>query len=219
MADVDKDVTDDIEEKDDVVEDEEETTEDTTDEEPEEETEPDPEKVDVPIRTTALQHIIGRQKRKIEKLKDKVEDDDDEDISPEAKSAIQKEIDEAIKPFRESVIEAETTQLLNELYQSEPEAKKYDKIIRKYINFEKNGVKPYALIPPAAIFHDLAYHEAASAGAEEGRKADEGARITRTRGRGIKPKGSKKTASGLPSIEEMKAMSDDEFNKIAQPNG
>lgn len=170
--------------------------------------------VEVPIRTATLQHIIARKNEKIKKLEAKEdEDEEDEELTPEAKTAVQREIERNMAPFRETAINQETERMMNDLYSDEPEAKSFDKVIRKFISFEKNGVRPYEHIPPSVIYHHLAFGQAEAKGAGKKSAADLEANLSRNKGRGNRPK-STKTESGLPTIEEMENMDKTEFGKI-----
>lgn len=184
-----------------------------SDEEPE--ITPEPE---VPVRNATLQHIIARKNEKIKNLQAKADEDkegaeDDEELTPEAKTAVQREIERSMAPFRENAINQETERLMIELYQEEPEAKSFDKLIRKYISFEKNGVRPYEHVPPSVIYHDLAFGQAEATGAGKKTAADTQAKLSHTKGRGNRPT-TTKTESGLPSIDEMKGMDDKAFQKM-----
>jgi len=179
------------------------------------EIEPKEEETEIPVRTSTFQHIIARKNKQIEKLKAKEEEE--EELTPEANEALDKKLDERFAPFREAEITRETESLLNNLYADEPEAKDFDKLIRRFMTFEKNGVKPYEHIPPAVIYHHLAFGSAEQTGAKKRSAADIEANLSKTKGRGNRPK-TEKTASGLPSVDDMEEMSDADFSrKIIAP--
>ena len=168
------------------------------------------EEEEIPVRASTFQYIIARKNKQIEKLKAK--EDEEEELTPEANEALDKKLDERFAPFREGEIARETESLLNNLYADEPEAKEFDKIIRKFMTFEKNGVKPYEHIPPAVIYHHLAFGSAEQTGAKKRNAANIEANLSKTKGRTNRPK-TEKTASGLPSVEDMEEMSDADFSK------
>ena len=167
----------------------------------------------IPVRSSAA-HIIARKNRQIEKLKSKIDKDDEsdededfgDDLSPETHKAINRRIQEKIDPIVESVIGKADEDELNTLFSKEPEAKTYEKRIRAYMKHPA-----YKAVPPAAIYHHLAFESAAKVGAKKKEIADkEAAQL----GGGGTSHRSKARKGGLPTAEEIDAMSDDEFQAL-----
>jgi len=197
-------------EKDEDEEDEEE--DDEADEDKDEDEELDETKI--PVRKSTAQFIIGRQKKTIEKLREKKADDaeeteeaEDEELSPEASKAVGKAVSKAVNPIIGTLAEqADETELQN-LFTQEPEAEKYEKRIRSYM---KNP--HWSAVPVEAIFHHLAFNNAETTGARKKDTADKETQLNRNGGRTLRPKA--KGTGDLPSVDEMEDMSDEEIEGI-----
>src|SRR3990167_426694 len=163
---------------------------------------------EVPMRKSVAQHIIARQSKTIEKLRTKdekkievdVDKDDDKDLDIDAR------IDKRLKPIIDSVVSQADEGELGQLYSSEPEAKKFDKLIRKYMGHEN-----YKGVPPSVIYHHLAFDMAKASGAKKKQVADVEAKQTKGGGRSIVGKGGN---SKMPSAEEIDDMSDTELEEL-----
>src|SRR3990167_289667 len=160
---------------------------------------------EVPMRKSVAQHIIARQSKTIEKLREKkdeevIEVEDDKDLDIDAR------IDKRLKPIIDSVVSQADEGELGQLYSSEPEAKKFDKLIRKYMGHES-----YKGVPPSVIYHHLAFDMAKAAGAKKKNVADVEAKQTKGGGRSIVSKGGN---SKMPTTEEIDDMSDIELEAL-----
>lgn len=116
-------------------------------------------------------------------------------------------LNEALDPIREALGQTENEGHLGELYANEPEAKKYDKQIRRYMKTDE-----YKGVPAEVIYHHLAFAEAAKIGAQKKDIADKDAKGSRAGGHGRRPT----KVSKVPTAEEIDDMSDEEIGKIAE---
>lgn len=181
------------------------------------------EEPEIPVRKSALQHIIARKNKQIEKLRSKGDDevdlddddnqpalidkDDDDELTPEARGAVRKEVLKAITPLASSLAKNADEQELQDLLSAEPEAQKYEKRIRVYMEH-----KSYKGVPPSVIYHHLAFGDAETTGAHKKRVADTEAKMNKGGGSTRRPSDS--SDSGIPSEEEMDNMSDAEFETL-----
>lgn len=162
---------------------------------------------EIPVRRSSPQafHVIGRLKQKNEELKtqlDKRDVEDDEDgsdaMTPEAKSAVQREIEKAVQPLKQQTAQTLDEQELKELFSGEPEAKKHEQSIRRYMKHPA-----WSHVPVSAIYHHIAFKKGGDTDA-----ADLEARQGRTGGTPLRPK---ESGSDLPDVANM---SDEEFEKL-----
>lgn len=170
----------------------------------------------IPVRKSSLQHIIARKNRTIDKLRsrndndvdddgdDNGDDDDDkESLTPEARRAIRQELEPVTKLLVSQSDEAELSDLLD----SEPDAKKLEGKIRKYMEHPS-----YKGVPPVVIYHHLAHSTAEARGARRKQAAD--LEANQTRGGGRSTKASDVNVDGIPTAEELDNMTDEEFEQL-----
>mgnify|MGYP001579728338 CR=1 FL=1 len=173
---------------------------------------------EIPVRKSALQQIIGRKNRQIERLRSKNEDestggggkdeeDEEDSLTPEARGAVQREVAKALGPVVSSLSSKADEDELQDLLGSDPEAKKYEKRIRAYMGHES-----YKGVPPSVIYHHLAFDAAAGAGVRRKGAANFDAGQSRGGGRTSRPTD---TGTGdVPSVEEQNEMSEAEFEAL-----
>jgi len=158
------------------------------------------------------QNIIARKNKTIDKLRkgegDGEDDtsDDDDDLTPEAKSGVQKQVAKALKPVLDHISKGADETDLKDLYGAEPDAKKYDRAIRVYMKHPA-----YKGVPPAVIFHHLAFEVAQASGAKKKSIADKQAGKVRGAGNSKRSSG---RSSGMPSPEEINKMTDAELETL-----
>jgi hypothetical protein len=168
----------------------------------------------IPVRKSVQQHIIARQKRTIEKLRSKTDEEEEalpseegeEDLSPEASKALSRAVEKRLAPvlntFKAKVDDDELQGLLTE----EPGSKKYEKRIKAWMAHEN-----YAGVPPSVIYHHL---EALDRSAETSKKkkvAD--VQADQMRGGGSQRRPTAKRGN-LPTADEIESMDDAEFEKL-----
>lgn len=182
----------------------------------------DTDKPEVPVRKSALQHIIARKNRTIDRLRSKDEDegngddappagdkddDEDDDLTPQARGAVQKAVAKAIKPVVDTLVSRADEDELKSLIQSDAEAGKYEKRIRAYM-----ADSHYKGVPPSVIYHHLAFEKAAGIGISRKKAAD--LEADQTRGGGRTNRGKAPSSSGIPTTEDMDSMTDAEFEAL-----
>lgn len=199
-------------------------TDTDTDEDTEEDKKDEEDKFDddaepvIPTRKSNLQFIISRKNKQIEDLKkgnqDKGEGDNDEwvdndnDLTPESKKAVEDTVSEMMKPITEKMISDASEKELETLFKEHPESKGYEKHIRAYMSHES-----YREASPLVIFHHLAFDKALAIGAKRAKMADGEADATKGGGRDNKPKNAK-SSTGLPTPEEIENMTEEEFAEL-----
>jgi hypothetical protein len=148
-----------------------------------------------PVRRSAKDFIIERQKRKIEKLSKRDDDDLFEEEKPDIEAIISKRVEEALEPFKKTLIRSKDEEELNQALTKYPEAKGLEKQVRKYM---ENPA--YSQVPAEFIVKGIL-------GMRETKKfeADITAKATRQGGRSVRPK----------EVKEKTAwdMTDEEFEK------
>lgn len=175
------------------------------------EVEPEIEEKDVPVRKDVQEHIIARQKRTIEKLRSKEEEKEEEEDygdgdNTDIQGIVAKELEKRLKPLVDTLsVEAEERELKS-LVGTNPEAKKYEKRIRTYMQHEA-----YKGVPAEVIFHHLAFNEAAGVKEKKKEAADMEANQSRNAGT---PRIKTVKTSVIPTIEEMDAMSESELEAL-----
>jgi hypothetical protein len=191
----------------------------------EEEEDPlDDDEQEIPVRRSALQHIIARKNRKIERLEarqpqappnpsfndDGADEDaeDDIELTPVTRKLIHKEAMQAAQPLLDAAAKQSDDQELNDLFGSEPAAKKVEKTIRKYMEHPA-----WQHVPVAAIYHHIAFNSAQQDGAHRRQVADRGARQSGAPGR--QPVRSLKDPSEL-DLETLQGMSDAGISKLKE---
>lgn len=175
---------------------------------------------EIPVRRSAVQHIIARQGRVIDRLRSKANEDDDdfsppkgadeddeESLTPQAIGAVQREIAKAIGPVVKSLASSSDDNELSDLLGSDPEAQKYEKRIRAYM-----GHPQYRGVPPSVIYHHLAFDAAAGQGAR--RKGAANFEAGQGRGGGRTSRPDTDIGSDIPSADEQNAMSDADFEVL-----
>ena len=174
----------------------------------------DTDEPEIPTRASA-QHIIARKNKQLEKLrsekemrskKDDEEDYDDDDLTPEARKAMDRRIQSQIDPIVETLTSRVDEDELQSLLKETPEAKGYEKRIRAYMNHPA-----YKQTPPSFIFKALAFDAAASIGAKKKQVADKEAALNKGAG---SPKKLSPGKGVMPSAEEIANMSDADFEKL-----
>ena len=158
------------------------------------------EEKDIPIRSS-MQHIIARKNEKIKKLENKDDLPDDEEIE-ELESSMQKQID----VLKDAAISTADKDDLQALFKNEPDAAKLENSIKSYMKHPA-----WQGVPPAAIYHHLAFENAAKIGAKKKDIADKEANATRGAGNGNRASGGK---SSIPTEAEQREMSDAEITKL-----
>jgi len=178
-------------------------------------TPPSDEQIVPPVRNSA-QHIIARQKQTIERLrskqeervveKDDYEDDTDgeEDLTPEAKRAMDRRIGKRLDPLLETFTNTADEAELNQLFNSDPASKGFERQIRVYMQHPA-----WKAVPPSAIYHHLAFGVAQSEGARKKAIADK--ESGGMKGAGSPSRKMSPGTSKMPSAEEMQNMSDEDF--------
>lgn len=186
---------------------------DDTEDEPDD-TEPEIEP-EVPVRRSVAQHIITRQKKTIDKLRSKQEDgdddvltdDEDDDVVDEpdtpSRNSVANEVRKTVAPIVETLRGQIDDTELKELFETEPDAKAMSRQIRKYMAHPE-----YKGVPPAVIYHHLAFDKAASGAVVRKNVANREANLHRNAGSGRRPK---EGSSDLPDVSDM---DDDEFDKL-----
>ena len=168
----------------------------------------------IPVRKSAGQHIIARQKRTIEKLRSKEEEEeslpsmeeDEDGLTPQAKGAVAREVQRHVEPLLKTIASKVDEDELSELFSREPNAKKYEKRIRVFMEHPN-----YRGVSPAFIYQGLAFKDAQSTGAKRKKVADTEADQMRGGGTSRRPT---IKASNIPSAEEMDEMTDAEFEEL-----
>lgn len=191
---------------------------DTDEEEEEESDSDDPSKLTIPVRSSySASEVIARQKRQIDKLKGKQqeesddaegeEEEDGERLSPEAARALSREVRKATEPIAHALARQSDEKELQELFASDPAAKSYEKRIRAFM-----GHEAYRNVPAVAIYHHLHYEAAKKAASEKRSKADREAGHSRTGGHPTRTRSDfdKLTAEGISD------MSDEQFAELQQ---
>jgi len=136
----------------------------------------------IPVRSNAS-FIIERQKRTIEKLRSEESQEDP--------------ITERLNRIEEIALGQSDDKDLTELFEKEPDAKKYASKIRTYMDHDA-----YKGVSPEVIYHHLDYSEAKTKVDSKRKAADLEARQTRSVGSGIRDTRSsdKKTADDIKNM-------------------
>lgn len=167
----------------------------------------------VPTRLSAQQHIIARQKRTIEKLRSKAdeevepevgEEEQDETLTPEVQAAVDRQIQKRLSPVIGTIASKADEDELQALFTAEPEAKKYEKRIRAHMEVWKN-------VPARSIYQSLAFASTQAAAGKARKVADKEA--DQLRGAGTPRRPAAKN-SKIPSAEEISEMDDKEFEEL-----
>lgn len=170
------------------------------------------EEIKVPVRSN-YQHIIARKNQQIEKLKAKKEEDggyedggeqgyEDDDNKPLTKGDL--------KPLFDTLANDANENELKSLFEIAPEAKKYEKAIRLYMEHPA-----WKAVPPQAIYHHLAFSATAKEQAKAKAKEIADKEAAQMAGAGSGTREAPKGANGLPSAEEIANMSDAEIEALA----
>ena len=184
------------------------------------EEEEDTDKPPIPLRSSAS-HIIARKDRKIKKLKseldkkdeeaedegDEADSEEDDDLTPEARRAVDRHISRKMAPIVNTIISNTDEGEIKDLFAREPGAKAYEKRIRAYM-----AHPAYKGVAAEVIFHHLAFRSAAATGAKKKNAADLQARGQRGAGSGHRPTDIKD--KDLPSQEDLEGMSDEEIEDL-----
>lgn len=182
----------------------------------EEEPEAEPEVDSIPVRRSAEQHIIARQKRTIEKLRSKeeeedvtpppTEEEDDDGLTPQAKKSVAREVQRHVEPLLKTIASKVDEDELSTLFAQEPNAKKYEKRIRAYMEHPN-----YQGVAPSFIYQGLAFKDAQAIGTKRKKIADTEANQMRGGGTARRPTAK---ISNIPTAEEMDEMDDTEFEQL-----
>lgn len=173
---------------------------------------------EIPVRSSAA-HVIARQKRTIERLRSQSQKDEEsvpppeeqeseEDLTPQAKNALNREIQRHIAPLIETLAGKADEEELRGLLAQEPTAKLYEKRIRAYMESPH-----YKNVPPSVIFHHLAFSAAAAVTAQKKSVADMEAKQMRGGGTSRRPPETY-DLGGIPSVEDQEAMDDIAFEEL-----
>lgn len=174
----------------------------------------------IPVRKSNAQFIIERKNKKIEKLQSKKdtddkdpsddtpEDEEDDNLSEDAKKAIERVVGSKIKPLQDILVSKANEEELKDLFSAQPEAKKYENHIKAYLQHDA-----YKNVPPEVIYHHLAFGSAVTLGAKKKTVADKEASQSKGGGRGLPPKNA---VGDLPSAEDIAEMSEEDFEKMEQ---
>ena len=160
----------------------------------------------VPVRRTSLHNLQGfalRKSREATREKPGEGDDDTppagvdnkEGLTPEATDRIREEVDRAIDPLRKVFMSKADEDELSGLYGVEPDAKKFDKELRAYMANDA-----WKAVPAEAIYHHLAYGEAAKAGSKTRKTADLEAGMSGSGGHSRRPQ---EAPSDIPDFDSM----------------
>jgi hypothetical protein len=173
----------------------------------------------IPVRRSAASEIIARQKRKIKKLESKDDEDVDEftppdggddDLTPDAQSAVAKEVQRQVQPLMNTLKTKVDEDELQELFVNEPDAKKFEKTIRSYMSHPN-----YDGVPPEVVYHHLAFGNAGQKQTKRKQAADLEAGQTGSGGTSHRPgTDDELDESGNPTPQELDNMSDEEFEKL-----
>ena len=178
----------------------------------------DDDKVVPPVRKHIAQHIITRQKSTINKLRSKQDEDDsddeddnsdiDEELDDDKKASkvIGREVQKHLKPVISALASEADENELKDLFSNDPEAKRYEKRIRAYMQNEH-----YKGVPPSVIYHHLAFDEAAKTVTDKKNTADIEAKQSKGGGR---TRRSTKIKGNIPSSEEIDDMDTGDFKKL-----
>jgi hypothetical protein len=102
---------------------------------------------EIPVRKSAKDFIIERQKRKIEKLSKKEQDDDYFEEQPEDDSGlVRKIIQEELEPLKRNLLKSKDEEELKQVLGMYPEAKKLESRVRKYMETEAYSQVPVEFI-------------------------------------------------------------------------
>ena len=137
----------------------------------------------------------------------KGDEDEEDSLTPEARGAVQKEVARAVGPLVKTLVSKADQEELLDLFEQEPEALKYEKRIRAYMDHPQ-----YEGVPPSVIFHHLAFKVAETTGARRKKTADLEAR--QMRGGGRTNRMNEVNTDGIPSIDEQSEMTDEEFETL-----
>lgn len=176
--------------------------------EKEPEIEPEIEEKDIPVRRNVQEHIIARQRKTIEKLRSKEDEEaeEEEDGDEDTQSAVAKEVDKRLSPLLATLATEAEEKELQTLLVTSPEAKRYEKRIRAYMQHAA-----YRNVAAEVIFHHLAFSEAAKVGSKKKNAADLEAGHSRTAGT---PRRRPTKTSQVPTIEELDNMTDAELEAV-----
>jgi len=171
---------------------------------------PEPEKdldlASIPVRQSAAQNIIARKNKQIAKLKSKAEKEEIEEPEADGETDIEEVINQKLTPVVETLTKQIDEGELRDFFQEEPEAKKYEKRMRVYLSHPA-----YKGVHPSVVYHHLAFGGSQAAAVKKKAAADLEANQTKGGGRSIKPKSGE---NGLPNVDEINAMSDEELEKL-----
>lgn len=164
---------------------------------------------EIPLRNQS--HIIARQKRTIERLRSKTEkdepiveeNDDSYDDTPVKRSAVDRQVRESMAPVIEELAKGADESELRDLFRDNPDAKRYDKRIRAYMEKWTNT-------PAEAIYHYLARQSEIVS--KKKKDADNVAAHYKTEGSSHRP--SSTGTGNMPSTEDLEALDDEEFEAL-----
>jgi len=172
------------------------------------------------IPTRNASHIIARQRKTIEKQREKLRstseeeetlDDETGDEEGDGETNVSREVARQLKPITDRLVAESDERELQELFVKEPDAKSYEKTIRAFMKHDA-----WAQVPPNAIYAYLSREHALAQGARQKDLADREAAETRGAGSQRRSTPKKKGATNFPSATEIESMSDEEIEKLAQ---
>lgn len=174
------------------VEEEVETEEEVEAEEAQEEVieAPEKEEKEIPVRSNAS-YIIERKNKKIEKLQEQVEKEADP-------------VMERLERIEKLQLEQADDRDLSALFEEEPDARKYEKEIKAYMEHEA-----YSQVPPSEIYKMVSYNDFQSKKDSKREAADLEAAQTKSAGSSVRGK----QAKDKKTAENIKNMTDAEFRE------
>lgn len=174
---------------------------------------------EIPVRNSAIQHILARKDKKIAKLKSKVDDDggdgdddgsdDDSPLNDDAQEAINKQVSKAVAPLIDKIASEADEKELKDLVSAEPDAAKYLNHIKAY-----RGHEAYKAVPASVIYHHLAFKKAAQIGAKKKEAAD--LEAGQSKGGGRNTTVDTTNSGDFPSPQEISEMSEADFAKMEE---
>jgi len=139
-----------------------------------------------PVRKPLLSkqdYIIGRQRSKLLKEKEKANDDEgdesdeNDEIAPEDEAMITKVVAKHFAPIIQQTLDAEDDKAVNDFLKENPDMRKYESKARRFMKHESRKN-----IPVESIFYEIAGKEMFKIGADRKSKADEIAKNSQTGG-------------------------------------
>ncbi len=175
---------------------------------------------DIPVRRSVASEIIARKNRTIDRLRSKVNDgaeegdgepptevdEGNEELTPEARSAVGREVDRRISPIVQTLASKIDEDELQDLLRENPDAKPFEQNIRAYM-----ADSHYSGVPAEVIYHHLTYGKTREEGDKKRKAADMEARQMGSGGSSFREEPS---SGGLPSAGDIADMDEKDFDKL-----